>query len=147
MMRTKKYSSTYQNDPHRHRRRQRQRQSKRFQCPKLSQQGRHPRRKYANSTGLTGPHTRDELIHAAYTTLSVPGSFSAAQNLKRYTGDSYNKINRYLSSQDAYTLHKQRRIRFPRRKTYSKAIADLFQGDLVDLSNICLLYTSDAADE
>ena len=66
----------------------------------------------------------------------MPGSFSAAQNLKRYTGDSYNKINRYLSGQDAYTLHKQHRIRFPRRKTYSKGIGDLFQADLADLSNI-----------
>ena len=43
---------------------------------------------------------------------------------------------RYLSKQDAYTLHKRRRKRFPRRKTYSKGIGDLYQVDLVDLSNI-----------
>ena len=43
---------------------------------------------------------------------------------------------KFLASRDAYTLHKPRRIRFPRRKTYSKGIADLFQIDLVDLTNL-----------
>jgi len=57
--------------------------------------------------------------------------------LKRYTdGESVNSVKRYLLAQDAYTLHKQRRIRFPRRKTYSKGIADLYQADLVDMTNI-----------
>jgi len=41
-----------------------------------------------------------------------------------------------LVGQDAYTLHKPRKIRFPRRKTYSKGIGDLFQIDLVDLSSL-----------
>jgi len=57
--------------------------------------------------------------------------------LKRYTdGESVNSVKRYLLAQDAYTLHKQRRIHFPRRKTYSKGIADLYQADLVDMTNI-----------
>ena len=67
---------------------------------------------------------------------SAPGSFSAVQNLKRYSDESYGEIKRYLSNQDAYTLHKQRRIHFPRRKTYSKGIGDLYQADLVDMSNV-----------
>jgi len=33
-------------------------------------------------------------------------------------------------------MHKQRRIHFPRRKTYSKGIADLYQADLIDMTNI-----------
>ena len=37
-----------------------------------------------------------------------------------------------------YTLHKPRRIRFLRRKTYAKGIGDLYQIDLADLSNISL---------
>ena len=41
-----------------------------------------------------------------------------------------------LSRSDAYTLHKSARVRFPRRKTYSKGPGDLFQIDLVDLGNI-----------
>ena len=58
------------------------------------------------------------------------------QNLRRYTGESRTKTQEYLSKQDAYTLHKQRSKRFPRRKTLSKGIGDLYQVDLVDLSNI-----------
>ena len=45
-------------------------------------------------------------------------------------------MKKFLSGTNAYTLHKPRRIRFPRRKTYSKGIADLFQIDLVDLSSL-----------
>ena len=48
----------------------------------------------------------------------------------------YKNVKTFLSGRDAYTLHKPRRIRFRRRKTYSKSIADLYQIDLADLSNI-----------
>ena len=89
------------------------------------------RRKDAGSNG-----SNSDGLHIAYTTRNAPGSFTAVENLKRYTGKSYNRVQRYLSKQDAYTLHKQRRIRFPRRKTYSKGIGDLYQADLVDLTNI-----------
>jgi len=68
--------------------------------------------------------------------VSLPGSFGAVQNLKGYGGESYIDTVRYLSKQDAYTLYKQRRIRFPRRNTYSKGIGDLYQADLVDITNI-----------
>jgi len=76
------------------------------------------------------------LLHTTYTTPRLPGSFDAVQNLRRYTGESRAKTLQYLASQDAYTLHKQRRRRFPRRKTYSKGIGDLYQIDLADVSNI-----------
>jgi len=57
--------------------------------------------------------------------------------LKRYTkGETFNVVKQYLATQDAYTLHKHRRIRFPRRKTYSNGIADLYQADSVDMTNI-----------
>jgi len=46
------------------------------------------------------------------------------------------KAERYLIGQEAYTLHKDVRKRFVRRKTLSKGIGDLFQADLVDLTNI-----------
>jgi len=84
-------------------------------------------------TTATGPSTvvaNDAGLHLAYTTPSLPGSFGALQNLKRYGCESYVDTVRYLSKQDAYTLHKQRRIRFPRRKTYTKGIGDLYQADL-----------------
>ena len=64
------------------------------------------------------------------------GSFSGVQTLKRYGGRSERQTKKYLTGRDAYTLHKPRRIHFPRRKTYSKGIADLYQIDLVDVSGL-----------
>ena len=87
----------------------------------------------------TGRSTSENKLHVNYTTPSLPGSFTAVRNLKRYTdGESINSVKRYLLAQDAYTLHKQRRIHFPRRKTYSKGIADLYQADLVDDKHFAL---------
>jgi len=65
-----------------------------------------------------------------------PGSFGGVRSLKRYSGRSEREVKTFLAGQDAYTLHKPRRLRFPRRKTYSKGIGDLFQIDLVDLSSL-----------
>jgi len=60
-----------------------------------------------------------------------PGSFGGIQNVRRYGGEVKN-----LSRNDGYTLHKSARVRFRRRKTYSKGPGDLFQIDLVHLGNI-----------
>ena len=68
--------------------------------------------------------------------LPGPGSFSSVTNLQRYTGKSRAAVQKFLSGQDAYTLHKPTRVRFPRRRTYAKGINDLFQADLVDVSRI-----------
>jgi len=56
--------------------------------------------------------------------------------LKRYTGRTTRDVEKFLAERDAYTLHKPRRIRFKRRKTYSKGIADLYQIDLADMSSL-----------
>jgi len=45
-------------------------------------------------------------------------------------------VREFLAKQDSYTLHKPRRLRFPRRKTYPKGIADLYQIDLMDVSGL-----------
>ena len=42
----------------------------------------------------------------------------------------------YLVGQDVYTLHKPTRRRFVCRRTYSKGIGDLYQIELVDLTNL-----------
>ena len=76
-----------------------------------------------------------------WNTLRSPGSFGSVRNLQCYSGRSEHEIEKFLRSQDAYTLHKSRRIRFPRRKTYSKGIGDLFQIDLVDLYGMRYLLT------
>ena len=76
------------------------------------------------------------MLEAAFVTPRAPGSFGGVQSLKRYTGETYGKIKRFLAPQEAYTIHKPLRRKFPRRKTYSKGINDLYQADLVDLTNI-----------
>ena len=55
--------------------------------------------------------------------------------MKRYSGRSEREVKTFLARRDTYTLHKPR-VRFPRRKTYSKGIADLYQIDLADVSNL-----------
>ena len=67
----------------------------------------------------------------SYEDVRASGSFGGIGNVRRYGG----KVNE-LPKMDAYTLHKTARVRFPKRKTYSKGISDLFQIDLVDVSNI-----------
>jgi len=71
-----------------------------------------------------------------WSSLRSPDSFGSIRHLQRYSGRSEREVRKLLATQDAYTLHKPRRIRFPRRKTYSKGIGDLFQIDLVDLSSL-----------
>jgi len=67
----------------------------------------------------------------SYVDPRAPGSFGGIQNVRRYGG-----AVKDLARNDAYTLHKSARVRFRRRKTYSKGPSDLFQIDLVDLVNI-----------
>jgi len=71
-----------------------------------------------------------------YTNPDALGSFGGVENLRRYSGQSRRAVGVFLAGQDAYTLHKPTRARFPRRRTFVKGIADLYQVDLVDLSNI-----------
>jgi len=57
----------------------------------------------------------------SYVDPKAPGSFGGIQNVRRYGGEVKD-----LSRNDAYTLHKPTLIRFPRRRTFFKGIADLF---------------------
>ena len=69
-----------------------------------------------------------------YYTVTLPDSLSGARGLKRQSGRK--GVSEFLSKQDAYTLHKDVKRRFPRRKTLAFGIDDLWQGDLVDLSSL-----------
>jgi transposase InsO family protein len=71
-----------------------------------------------------------------YYQASQPGSYGGVRPLIRYTGAAVKSAKDWLSSQDAYTLHKPVRKHFPRRKTYAKGIGDLFQADLVDMQSL-----------
>ena len=104
------------------------------------------RKRLPKSTGPPNPRKRRRRrrrvddsgtsIEAVYANPRAPGSFGGVAILKRYADSSERETKKFLSGRDAYTLHKPRRIRFPRRKTYSKGIADLYQIDLVDVSRL-----------
>ena len=75
-------------------------------------------------------------METVYHDSHAPGSLGGVDRLRRYTRKRRKEVVDYLSGQDAYTLHKPTRRRFARRRTYSKGIADLYQIDLSDLSNL-----------
>ena len=77
----------------------------------------------------------DELLNI-YANPRAPGSFSGAATLKHYSGRSDADVKKFLSGLNAYTIHKPRRLRFRRRRTFSKGIGDLFQADLVDVHSL-----------
>ena len=58
------------------------------------------------------------------------------ESITRHTGIDVEKAKEWLSGKDAYTLHKQVKSKFRRRKTYARGINELWQADLVDLSSL-----------
>jgi len=75
-------------------------------------------------------------IRMSYVVPKASGSFGGIQNVRRYGGEVKD-----LARNDAYTLHKSARVRFRRRKTYSKGPGNLFQIDLADLRIMMAIVT------
>jgi transposase InsO family protein len=75
-------------------------------------------------------------MESIYYTLNNPASYGGIQQLARETKNNVKDTKDWLMTQDTYTLHKPVIRKFPRRKTYSTCIDDLWQADLVDLSSI-----------
>ena len=68
---------------------------------------------------------------------SKAGSFSGAQSFAFHNSKQpIDKVREWLSAQKAYTLHKQIKRKFPRRKTLAFFIDNLWQLDLMDVSAI-----------
>jgi hypothetical protein len=63
-------------------------------------------------------------------------SFGGVHPLVAASKAGEREVREWLSAQDTYTLHKQPRIHFRRRKTFSVGIDDLWQADLVDLTSL-----------
>ena len=80
-------------------------------------------------------------MERAYYDAPRADSYGSVTGLLRQSGKHSKDIRRFLSEQDAYTLHADVRRRFPRRKTLTLGINDLWQADLVDLS--CLATSND----
>ena len=71
-----------------------------------------------------------------YLEASEPASFGGVRKFTEHNKLNSKNVQEWLSSQNAYTLHKQVKTRFPRRKTIALGIDELWQIDLVDLISI-----------
>ena len=70
-----------------------------------------------------------------YYTPSLADSFGSLSGLRRHT-KNVKGVRDFLMRQDAYTLHRDVKRRFQRRKTLALSVNDLWQADLVELSSI-----------
>jgi transposase InsO family protein len=81
-------------------------------------------------------------MEAIYYNPSEPGSYGGVNALLRQLKATTkpratrDEVVEWLREQEAYSLHKPIRRRFPRRKIYSRGIDYLWQADLVDVSNL-----------
>lgn len=77
----------------------------------------------------------DRLRRVYYDT-NNPASFSRPEVLARATGISKKRVQEWLRSQPAYTLHKNARKRFPTRKYVVNNIDSQWQSDLADMQQL-----------
>ena len=80
-----------------------------------------------------------KVIKNLYENPSQPGSFSGLKTFAKSISKNkfkFNDIKRVLTSNDSYTLHKQKQKKFPRRQVIVKGIDDTWETDLVDVSSI-----------
>lgn len=75
-----------------------------------------------------------DVLKNIYYDIKHPASLGGIAKLAKASRVSKLKAKKWLMTQDAYTLHKPVRYKFPRRKTLSYGIGDLIQCDLVDMS-------------
>ena len=76
------------------------------------------------------------LLEKAYYDFKRPGSLGGVSALARAAKRERNKVKEWLSFEDAYTLHKPVRRKFPRRRTIVGGIDHQWQADLIDLRNL-----------
>ena len=78
------------------------------------------------------PGNLGELFHDP----AHPAGFSTPWKLWKATGEKKEKVGRFLQGEDAYTLHKPARKKFPRNVTYADNIDDSWQADLTDFRSL-----------
>ena len=79
---------------------------------------------------------RGKVFEKHYYTVNAPGSFGSVRHLSDNSKSHVDDVTKWLEAQDAYTLHKPIRKRFPRRKTICIAPDNMWQIDLADVTNI-----------
>lgn len=83
----------------------------------------------------------DEALSRIYYKLSESASLSGYKRLlnevkKKHLLISNSDVKKWLQKQEVYTLHKQRRLKFPRLKYNSMNIDDVWSIDLMDMQNV-----------
>ena len=81
------------------------------------------------------------LFHDRYFNLSSPSSFSSPYRLWQEPGQkdlsiALDEVNRWLSAQRAYMLHRRVFLGFPHRKVVTASIDKQWQADLMDVSSL-----------
>lgn len=77
-------------------------------------------------------------LSSIYYNPSDPASFAGSSNLIKSVQGKYTAqaVRKWLTAQDAYTMHKPRRKKFPRNKYRVSNIDDLHQADLNDMRSL-----------
>lgn len=83
----------------------------------------------------------DTLLDKIYYDVKHPGSFGSAPNLYKYAkADGYKgrliDVKSWLKGEDTFTLHKQARLKYPRRPIMARSINNIWEADLVFLIKI-----------
>ena len=87
--------------------------------------------------GRTRKKTKlEQLFEKNYFGVKHPGSLGGVDALSKQTGKKPKVVEKWLTLQDTYTLHKPVRYRFKRRKVVVGGIDHQWQLDLVDVSRI-----------
>ena len=80
--------------------------------------------------------SRSDLLASIYHNPSHPASYGSAVNLAKASGVPLPSVLDWLEGQDAFTLHRPIRKRFPRNKYVAFNIDDYWEADLADVSNL-----------
>ena len=79
--------------------------------------------------------SKKKLVNTYYNHKSV-GSYGGVNALAKKTKTKPEKVKEWLQTQDAYTLHKPVKHKFPRRRVIVGGINHQWQADLVDVSRL-----------
>ena len=80
--------------------------------------------------------TQQERVRKVYYDAKQPGSFGGVSPLAKALRQKRSETQKWLSFEDAYTLHKPARRKFPRRRTIVGGIDHQWQADLIDVQKL-----------
>ena len=79
---------------------------------------------------------QEKTLHSNYYNIRSVGSYGGIQPLAKKTKVKPERVKAWMESQDAYTLHKPVRYKFPQRKVIVSGPGQQWQADLVDVSRL-----------